>query len=80
MKLGAQFVEKSFSTSNIISAFLTYSFCLMSLILPRFHNHVFHINFVLLVVTFFKLAKFIACLVSDSHNESCCFCAIDLFV
>jgi len=31
---------------NIYNCIVTVAFCLMSLIKPKFHNHVFHINFV----------------------------------
>jgi len=46
MKLGAQFVENPCSTSTIYNCILTFSFCLISLIIPKFHNHVFYIDFV----------------------------------
>jgi len=45
MKLGVQSVEKT--VLNIGHCILKSSFCLMSLIIPKFHNHVFYINFVL---------------------------------
>jgi len=44
MKLGAQFVEKFVSTSNIYNSILAFSFCLMSLIIPKFHNYVFPLS------------------------------------
>jgi len=44
MKLGTRFVE---SVLNIIyNCILIFSFCLMSLVFPKFHNHVY-INFAL---------------------------------
>jgi len=48
MKLGAQFIEKS--TANIYNYILTFSFCL---ILPKFQNHVFYINFVYTYLGYF---------------------------
>jgi len=32
---------------GMANCILTFSFCLISLILPKFHNHVFNINFIL---------------------------------
>jgi len=46
MRLGAQIVEKSIlNIEHFINCILTFSFCLLSLILPKFRNHVFYINF-----------------------------------
>jgi len=53
MKLGAQFVEKSkslHSTSIVYNCILMFSFRLVSLILPKFLNHVFYINFVSMIL------------------------------
>jgi len=37
--------KSPYSTLNFYNCILIFSFCLMSLIAPKFHNHVFYVNF-----------------------------------
>jgi len=54
MKLGIQFVE------NVCNVAFYAFFCLMYLILPNFHSHVFYINFGHCCLRFFTTFNYLS--------------------